>query len=71
MMITEAAQNLNDNISEITVLDPTENCPAAQAGAKQIVGSFKDEDAIVKLVKNLVMIFQNILEKYMAFQNLT
>ena len=25
MMITEAAQNLNDTISEITVLDPTEN----------------------------------------------
>ena len=51
MMITEAAQNLNDNISEITVLDPTENCPAAQAGAKQIVGNFKDEDAIVKLAE--------------------
>jgi len=47
MMITEAAQNLNDEISEITVLDPTENCPAAQAGAKQIIGDFKDKDAIV------------------------
>ena len=51
MMITEAAQNLNDDISEIIVLDPTENCPAAQAGAKQIVGDFKDEDAIVKLAE--------------------
>ena len=51
MMITEAAQNLNDEISEITVLDPTENCPAAQAGAKQIIGDFKDKDAIVKLAK--------------------
>ena len=51
MMITEAAQNLNDEISEIIVLDPTENCPAAQVGAKQIVGDFKDEDAIVKLAE--------------------
>ena len=51
MMITEAARNLNDEISEITVLDPTENCPAAQAGAKQIVGGFKDKNAIVKLAE--------------------
>ena len=51
MMITEAAKNLSDAISEITVLDPTDNCPAAQAGAKQIVGNFKDEDAIVKLAE--------------------
>jgi len=42
MMITEAAKNLSEHISEITVLDPTENCPAAQAGAKQIIGDFKD-----------------------------
>jgi len=51
MMITEAAQNLSDEISEITVLDPTENCPAAQVGAKQIVGDFKDEASIVKLTE--------------------
>ena len=51
MMIAEAAQNLTDEISEITVLDPTENCSAAQVGAKQIVGDFKDEDAIVKLAE--------------------
>ena len=51
MMITEAAKNLSNEISEIIVLDPTENCPAAQAGAKQIVGDFKDEDAIVKLAE--------------------
>ena len=51
MMITEAARNLSDDISEITVLDPTENCPAAQAGAKQIVGGFKDKNAIVKLAE--------------------
>ena len=51
MMITEAARNLSDDISEITVLDPTENCPAAQAGAKQIIGDFKDEFAILKLAE--------------------
>ena len=51
MMITEAAHNLSEYISEITVLDPTENCPAAQAGAKQIVGGFKDEIAILKLAE--------------------
>jgi len=51
MMITEAAKNLSEYISEITVLDPTENCPAAQAGAKQIVGDFKDEIAILKLAE--------------------
>jgi len=51
MMITEAAKNLREHISEITVLDPTENCPAVQAGAKQIVGDFKDELAILKLAE--------------------
>jgi len=51
MMITEAAKNLSEYISEITVLEPTENCPAAQAGAKQIVGDFKDEIAILKLAE--------------------
>ena len=51
MMMTEAAKNLSEHISEIIVLDPTENCPAAQAGAKQIVGDFKDELAILKLAE--------------------
>jgi len=51
MMITEAAKNLSEHISESTVLDPTENCPAAQVGAKQIVGDFKDELAILKLAE--------------------
>jgi len=51
MMITEAAKNLSKHISEIIVLDPTENCPAAQAGAKQIVGDYKDELAILKLAE--------------------
>jgi len=51
MMITEAAKNLSEHISEIIVLDPTENCPAARVGAKQIVGDFKDELAILKLAE--------------------
>jgi len=51
MMITESAKNLTEYISEVTVLDPTENCPAAQSGAKQIVGDFKDELAILKLAE--------------------
>ena len=49
MMITEAAQNLPNEISEIIVLDPTENCPAAQMGAHQIIADFKNKDAIVEL----------------------
>jgi len=48
MMLTEAAQNLNE-ISKIIVLDPTENCPAAKVGAQQIIADFKDEAAITKL----------------------
>ena len=51
MMITEAAKNLSEYITEIIVLDPTENCPASKAGAKQIVGDFKDEIAILKLAE--------------------
>ncbi len=49
MMITEAAKKMPEHISKIIVLDPTENCPAAQAGAEQIVADFKDEDAIIDL----------------------
>ena len=41
MMITEAAQNLNDEISEITVLDPTENCPAAQAAQNKLLATLR------------------------------
>ena len=48
MMLTEAAQNLDD-ISKVIVLDPTENCPAAKVGAQQIIADFKDENAIRKL----------------------
>ncbi len=49
MMITEAAKKMPEHISRIIVLDPTPNCPAAQVGAEQIVGDFKDKDAIVEL----------------------
>jgi 5-(carboxyamino)imidazole ribonucleotide synthase len=49
MMITEAAKKMPDKISEIIVLDPTENCPAAQVGATQIIADFKDRDAIIDL----------------------
>jgi len=50
MMLTEAAKNLSNEISEVIVLDPTQGCPASQVGAKQIVGGFKDESAISELV---------------------
>jgi len=49
MMLTEAAKKMPAHISDIIVLDPTENCPAAKAGAKQIVADFKDEEAIIDL----------------------
>lgn len=49
MMLTEAANNMKDEISKIIVLDPTENCPAAKVGAEQIIADFKDEDAIKRL----------------------
>jgi len=49
MMIAEAAKKMPDEVSEIIVLDPTENCPAAQIGATQIIGDFKDKDAIIEL----------------------
>ena len=40
MMLTEAAQNMKEEISKIIVLDPTENCPAAKVGAEQIIADF-------------------------------
>lgn len=49
MMITEAAKKMPDEISEIIVLDPTENCPAVQVGATQIIADFKDREAIIDL----------------------
>lgn len=49
MMLTEAAKKMSEYISDVTVLDPTENCPASKSGAKQIVADFKDKNAIVEL----------------------
>ena len=49
MMLTEAAKKMSEYISDVIVLDPTKNCPAAKAGAKQIVADFKDKNAIVEL----------------------
>lgn len=49
MMLAEAAKKMPEYISDVIVLDPTENCPASKAGAKQIVADFKDKNAIVEL----------------------
>ena len=49
MMIAEAAKKMPNEISKIIVLDPTENCPAAQVGADQIIADFKDKEAIIDL----------------------
>ncbi len=49
MMLTEAAKKMPEHISQVVVLDPTQNCPASKAGAKQIVADFKDKNAIVEL----------------------
>ena len=49
MMIAEAAKKMPNEISEIIVLDPTENCPASQVGATQIIADFKNRDAIIEL----------------------
>ena len=51
MMITESAKNLSEYISDIIVVDPTNNCPASQVGAKQIIGDYDDKNAICELAK--------------------
>ena len=51
MMLTEAAKKMPQEISKIIVLDPTENCPATQVGAEQIIADFKDQKAIQELAK--------------------
>ncbi|MEK6966435.1 MAG: 5-(carboxyamino)imidazole ribonucleotide synthase, partial [Thermoproteota archaeon] len=60
MMLTEAAKKMPDYISDVIVLDPTKNCPAAKVGAKQIVANFKDENAIVELSKKTDIITYEI-----------
>ncbi len=49
MMLTEAAKKMPEHISNVIVLDPTENCPACKVGARQIVADFKNKNAIVEL----------------------
>ena len=49
MMLTEAAKSMPEHISNVIVLDPTRNCPAAKSGAKQIIADFKNKNAIVEL----------------------
>ena len=51
LMLTEAAFKLG--IQDITVLDPTENCPAQTIGAKQIIGSFTDKNKIIELASKV------------------
>lgn len=47
-MLTVAATKLGFNV---LVLDPTPNCPAKQAGAEQILGSWKDKELIKELLE--------------------
>lgn len=47
-MLTEPAIKLG---FDVVVLDPTPNCPAAQVGAQQIEGSWKDAAKIAELIE--------------------
>ena len=47
-MLTLAAHNLG---VRVVVLDPTPDCPAAQVGAAQIVGSFSDAALVAQLAR--------------------
>ncbi len=59
MMLTEAAKKMSEHISNVIVLDPTENCPAAKVGATQIVADFKDEKAIQELaIKSDILTYE-------------
>jgi len=60
MMLTEAAKNMTPNISQIIVLDPTENCPASKIGATQIVADFKNALAIKELASKCDIITYEI-----------
>jgi 5-(carboxyamino)imidazole ribonucleotide synthase len=60
MMLTEAAKNMTSNISQIIVLDPTENCPASKIGATQIMADFKNASAIKELASKCDIITYEI-----------
>ena len=60
MMLTEAANNMKSEISNVIVLDPTKNCPASKVGAEQIVADFKDASAIKELAETCDIITYEI-----------
>jgi len=60
MMLTEAANTMKSEISNVIVLDPTKNCPASKVGAEQIVADFKDASAIEELAKKCDIITYEI-----------
>ena len=60
LMLTEAAKKMPEHISEVIVLDPTQNCPASKAGAKEITADFKDEIAISELAEKCDIITYEI-----------
>jgi len=59
-MLTEAANTMKSEISNVIVLDPTKNCPASKVGAEQIVADFKDASAIKELAKKCDIITYEI-----------
>lgn len=59
MMLTEAASDI-PQISKVVVLDPVPRCPAAQAGAEQVLGGFKDSSAIKELAERADIITYEI-----------
>ena len=54
MMLIDAGRRIG--ITDIIVLDPNPKCSAASIGAKQIVGSYQDEDKIMELAKQVDVI---------------
>jgi 5-(carboxyamino)imidazole ribonucleotide synthase len=60
MMLTESAKKMPQHISKIIVLDPNQNCSASLVGAEQIVGDFKDKNAIIELSKKADIITYEI-----------
>ena len=51
MMLVQAGRRM-DELSKVIVLDPTPECPAAQAGAVQITAQFDDARAIRELAES-------------------
>ena len=49
LLLTEASKNLSKYIEKVIVLDPTKNCPATTAGARQIQAQYSDKEALTQL----------------------